>query len=494
MVLKKRYNIQTRLFLPLVSLLWLVVIVLGILMYRHERNVRHDVITTQLHAFNELLINNYGDSTRIADYLGFIDSFFSQTPQDDVLVAIYDGHTGQYIDGIGYRFTPPCVMDLDNDGVLSGADMEIITLDSVGYPLHDVFCYETTFSPDSSLIARTILPYKLSVSKTVVSDAFLWSLIFILLATMTLIAYFTTRHVSRNITLLRDFVNRAANDRDFVSFSEFPDDELGDISRQVVNIYNSRSAAVAAREHEHNMALRAIEERAKIKRQLTNNISHELKTPVGIVKGYLDTILDEPNMDPDARTHFLTKAQGQINRLCDLLNDLSTMTRLEESSATVVSEPFDFYQLVASTIEEVESSGIAGNMKLSMAIPYDCEVVGNRSLLNGMLMNLIKNATFYSRGTEMVIKCIDQDDKFYKFVFYDDGVGVPPESLSHLFERFYRVDTGRSRKTGGTGLGLPIVKSTITAMGGTITVDNREAGGLIFTFTLPRAKQGDSNN
>ncbi|MDE6085226.1 MAG: HAMP domain-containing histidine kinase [Muribaculaceae bacterium] len=488
MVLKKKFNLQTKLFLPLVSLLWLVVIVLGILMYRHERVSRHEIITSQLEAFNKLLINTYGDSTRLSDYLGFIDSFFSQSPKEDVLVAMYDGYTGQYLDGVGYRLTPSCVVDTDNDGVLTGADMEAITLDSIGYSLHDVYCYETTFSPDSSLIVRTILPYKVSVSKSVRTDAFLWIVIFTVLIAMTIIAYLTTRHISRNITLLRDFVNRAANDRDFVSFSDFPDDELGDISRQVVNIYNSRSAAVAAREHEHNMALKAIEERAKLKRELTNNISHELKTPVGIVKGYLDTILDEPEMDNDARTHFLTKAQAQINRLCDLLNDLSTMTRLEESSATVVSEPFDFYQLVAGIAEEVDASGIIGSMKFIMVVPYDCEILGNRALISGMLMNLIKNSSFYSRGTEMVLKCIDEDEKFYTFVFYDDGVGVPAESISHLFERFYRVETGRSRKTGGTGLGLPIVKSTVTAMGGNITVENRESGGLMFTFTLPKAK------
>lgn len=487
MVLKKKFNLQTKLFLPLVSLLWLVVIVLGVLMYRHERISRQEMITAQLEGFNKLLINNYGDSTRLTDNLGFINSFFSNTPQEDVLVALYDGTTGQYLDGIGYRFTPPTIVDNDYDGVISGADLEEITLDSVGYPLSDVYCYKTTFSPDSSLIARTILPYKVSTSKSVVTDAFLWIVIFAVLLTVTVIAYLTTRHISRNITLLRDFVNRAANDRDFVSFSDFPDDELGDISRQVVNIYNSRSAAVAAREHEHNMALKAIEERAKLKRELTNNISHELKTPVGIVKGYLDTILDEPDMDNDARTHFLTKAQAQINRLCDLLNDLSTMTRLEESSATVVSEPFNFHQLVAGIVDEVESSGIISPMKMMMVIPVDCEIMGNRALISGMLMNLIKNSRFYSHGTEMAIKCINEDEKFYTFVFYDDGVGVPPESLSHLFERFYRVETGRSRKTGGTGLGLPIVKSTVNAMGGKITVENRQAGGLMFTFTLPKA-------
>ena len=142
-------------------------------MYRHERTSRHEMMTNQLEVFNKLLISNYGDSTRLSDNLGFIDSFFSHTPQEDVLVAIYDGNTGQYLDGIGYRFTPPNLVDSDHDGVLSGADMEEITLDSVGFPLNDVYCYETTFSPDSALIARTILPYKVSVSKNVATDAFL---------------------------------------------------------------------------------------------------------------------------------------------------------------------------------------------------------------------------------------------------------------------------------------------------------------------------------
>ena len=114
--------------------------------------------------------------------------------------------------------------------------------------------------------------------------------------------------------------------------------------------------------------------------------------------------------------------------------------------------------------------------------------MGNRGLLSAMLMNLIKNAVFYSRGTEIVIKCISTGEHSYTFIFYDDGVGVPAESLPHLFERFYRVDTGRSRRNGGTGLGLPIVKSTINALGGSITVANRETGGLQFTFTLRRPK------
>lgn len=490
MGLKKKFNLQTRLFIYLVSLLWAVVILMGIFLYNHERNIRREMLITQLDMFNTLLLSHYEQGEDINEYIKNIEGYFAKSPLDGIMVAMYDGKTGKYIGGSGYKMELPDMRDRNGDGILNGQDMEWLTVDSIGYKKNDVFYYRSFNSSDSSLLLRTVMPYNVSLSNALASaDTYLWIVMLLVLVSMTAIAYAITHHIARNIKLLRDFVERAANDRDFVTFNEFPDDELGEISRQVVQIYNARSAANAAREHEHNMALHAIEERAQLKRQLTNNISHELKTPVGIVKGYIDTVLDEPDMDNNARTHFLSKAQAQINRLCELLADLSTITRLEESSSSVTTEPLDFNELVHSTVEEAEISGLAGGMKIRVALPFDCIVVGNKSLLSAMLLNLIKNATFYSHGTEITIKCIDTSDKFYSFTFYDDGVGVPADSLSHLFERFYRVDTGRSRRTGGTGLGLPIVKSTVTALGGSINVANRETGGLQFTFTLRRPKQ-----
>jgi len=489
MVLRKRFNLQARLFLTLVSLLWVVFISMGVLWYNHERHARRETLTRQIDFFNSVLLSHYSKGEGLEKYLDYMDGYFADTPLNDMMVAIFDPQTHKYIDGNRYEFELPDIYDTNKDGIVNGVDMEGMTIDSIGFSPDSYFYYRSFLSADSSLLVHTILPYNVSVTQALAIDTFMWIILFVTLMVVTVIAYLTTRHVSRNITLLRDFVTRAANDRDFVTFNEFPDDELGDITRQVVQIYNARSAAVAAREHEHNMALHAIEERAKLKRQLTNNISHELKTPVGIVKGYIDTVLDEPDMDNEARTHFLTKAQLQINRLCDLLADLSTMTRLEESSGVVSIEPLDFRELVSNTVEEVRTSGIAGKMKISMDMPSECVVLGNKTLLSAMLLNLVKNATSYSRGTEMVIKCVDKSDYFYSFVFYDDGVGVPAESLSHLFERFYRVDTGRSRRTGGTGLGLPIVKSTVNALGGSITVANRETGGLQLMFTLRRPKK-----
>ncbi len=128
-----------------------------------------------------------------------------------------------------------------------------------------------------------------------------------------------------------------------------------------------------------------------------------------------------------------------------------------------------------------------GNMKFEYSVPLDCKIMGNYNLLTGMLMNLVRNASAYSGGNLCELIMLEETEMFYKFVFRDNGKGVGEEHISHLFERFYRVDSGRARKAGGIGLGLPIVQSTVTAHGGTITVANRKSGGLAFYFTLHKS-------
>ena len=135
---------------------------------------------------------------------------------------------------------------------------------------------------------------------------------------------------------------------------------------------------------------------------------------------------------------------------------------------------------------DVRESGILGQIEFTYDVPMGLKVRGNVNLLSAMLMNLAKNTANYSCGTTCTLEYLGQTaDDFYKFCFYDDGVGVPEESLEHIFDRFYRIDVGRSRKTGGTGLGLSIVYSTISALGGEIHASNRHDAGLQITFTLP---------
>ena len=262
--------------------------------------------------------------------------------------------------------------------------------------------------------------------------------------------------------------------------------ELGDISRRLVELYHDRIDALRRAGTEHKIALNAVEEKSRMKRQLTNNINHELKTPVGVVRGYLETVLSSPDMDDTMRTHFLQRAQDNVNRLCALLGDVSTMTRLEEGAGNIPTEEIDFHDLVFAVVNDLETGGVLRNMKFTFDIPFNCAVKGNAGLLTGVVTNLAKNAALYSHGTKMCLNITAESDRYYTFNFFDDGRGVDEEHLAHLFERFYRIDSGRARKTGGTGLGLPIVKNTIEALGGTISVNNRPGGGLGFMFTLEK--------
>lgn len=128
-------------------------------------------------------------------------------------------------------------------------------------------------------------------------------------------------------------------------------------------------------------------------------------------------------------------------------------------------------------------------MKFSFDLPIGCLVKANEQLLQAVLLNLTKNAAAYSHGTICHLEMVGEDDNFYTFVYYDDGVGVAPEHLPHMFDRFFRVNAGRSRDTGGTGLGLSIVDVTIKSFGGDISISNRHPSGLQFTFTLQKAKR-----
>ena len=233
--------------------------------------------------------------------------------------------------------------------------------------------------------------------------------------------------------------------------------------------------------------MHAIEERRRVQHQLTNNINHELKTPVGVIRGYLETVLSSDDMDQETQRYFLTRALSNVERLCSLLNDVSTMTRLEEGSRKIIISELNFHDLVYAIKDDLQQSGTLKNMTFEFNIPLKCSVFANPNLLTSALTNLARNAAIHSHGTEMGINLIAESDRFYTFSFWDNGNGVPEEHVPHLFERFYRVEAGRSRKSGGTGLGLPIVKSTVESLGGTISVSNRSAGGLEFRFTLKKA-------
>ena len=231
------------------------------------------------------------------------------------------------------------------------------------------------------------------------------------------------------------------------------------------------------------------EEQIQLKRQLTQNIAHELKTPVSSIQGYLETIVDNDNLPPEKMRLFLERCYAQSNRLTHLLRDISVLTRMDEAANLIDMEKVDLSVLVNNVVNEVASALEEKHITVINSLRPHIQLRGNYTLLYSIFNNLMDNAIAYA-GTNIHINisCFREDENFYYFSFADTGVGVAPEHLNRLFERFYRVDKGRSRKLGGTGLGLAIVKNAVLIHGGTISAKNNPGGGLEFVFTLAKDK------
>lgn len=232
------------------------------------------------------------------------------------------------------------------------------------------------------------------------------------------------------------------------------------------------------------------EEQIRLKRQLTQNVAHELKTPVSSIQGYLETIVTNTNLSPQQLDTFLKRCYAQSNRLARLLQDISVLTRMDEAADTIEMDQVDVGRLVAEIFNEVALQLEEKQDKAVNKLPAGMWVQGNYSLLYSIFRNLTDNAIAYAgSGITICADCFRQDERFYYFSFSDTGTGVPPEHLNRLFERFYRVDKGRSRKLGGTGLGLAIVKNAVLIHGGNILAKNRQGGGLEFLFSLAKRQE-----
>lgn len=491
--MKRNIKYQLRLFLTALICIWAVVLGFAWLQYHIEKDSRREMLKQRVRLAVGNIIDAHEKGRDLKPYMDFVDRYFANSDLCDISITVFDRITGEPTYTIGeLRTAVPSEKDLakaELETYIDGSEITRITDISIGPEKEKIFFYSSRVSPDNQIEVRTYLPYSPEVHRVLHIRTEFWVMILGVGIVGSLLAFLITKHQAKNVALLHDFAQRAATDRDFVPMGDFPSDEIGDISRQIVAIYNSRMQANVRREREHIIALKATDEKNQMKRALTNNISHELKTPIGIIRGYIDMIISQPDMPEEDRIHFLQKTQQNVERIVGMLADLSTMTRLEEASNNISVKNINFHDFIVTLAEDLSTSGLTGDMDFRYVLPTDCTVRGNEGLLTSAITNLVKNARAYSQGTQMGIEMLGRNDNCYTFSFFDNGVGVGEEHLQHLFDRFYRIDVGRSRKSGGTGLGLPIVKSSINSMGGSISVRNRKGGGLEFIFTLPRVKQ-----
>ena len=280
----------------------------------------------------------------------------------------------------------------------------------------------------------------------------------------------------------------------FILFEDYnrkfvmPFNEVSDWQLLVFSIVVMAGLGFLLYRYAHRMDERISREQAekenRLRRELTHNISHELKTPVASILGYTDTILESPDISEEMKRLFIERTNVQAKRLSALLQDISALNRMDYAKDMIAVERVDVAALFADILQETTLAVQRREMSVKNYLPQNIIVRGNRSLLYSIFRNLIDNAVNYAgQGTTIEVSATEQQG-FWLFTFSDNGIGIPAEHLPRIFERFYRIDKGRSRDMGGTGLGLAIVKNAVMLHGGTINVSSRATGGLTFEFTL----------
>jgi signal transduction histidine kinase len=205
---------------------------------------------------------------------------------------------------------------------------------------------------------------------------------------------------------------------------------------------------------------------------------------VASILGYTDTILDNPDISDQTRQQFIRRTNAQARRLTALLQDISTLNKMDYAPQLLQRERVDVAVMVADIIDESQQALADRQMTFHNCLPQDITIVGNWQLLYGIFRNLTDNAICYAGSGTTIELSAQRLSGGWQFTFSDNGIGVGSEHLPRLFERFYRIDKGRSRQMGGTGLGLAIVKNAVQLHGGTITASRNAGGGLRFDFSL----------
>lgn len=224
----------------------------------------------------------------------------------------------------------------------------------------------------------------------------------------------------------------------------------------------------------------------QLKQEMTSNIAHELKTPVSSIRGYLEILLSDKPVDDERRRYFLDRCFRQTLRLSDLIQDVSIINKLEESADLFPRTEVDATEVAKEAIGDLADKAAAAGITIQNNLPA-MPLGGNRELLYCIFRNLVENSIAYAGSNINIVLETYKDSPDHYFIhYYDTGKGVADEYLSRLFDRFVRIDEGRSRQNGGTGLGLSIVKHSVLFHGGEIYARNREGGGLEYFFSLKK--------
>ena len=473
-----RLSYHKRLFLMLLAFFWSIILCFIYFLYTREKQYKTDFLNAQLQLYNTTLLQTIESAPSFEEYvethtLPFEDLRISIISLDGTV--IYDNMlTADSLDNHSKR---PEVADALKKG--EGHNTERLSAS-------DGREYFYSATRGKEFVVRTAIPQSDALKELLKTDwTFLGTMMSISLA-MSILAYFATRRLGKNIERLNRFAAKAEKGESFDEEEPFPNDELGSISNHIVRLYSQWQQTIKDRDIAHEARLREEQEKIRIKRQLTNNINHELKTPVASIQVCLETLLSGINLSEEKRQELIERCYTNNERLRRLLGDVSLITRMEDGSQLISKEAVDINNIINEIADDLAIVPEEERFTLHSNFNEQVVVDGNPSLIGSIFRNLTENAIAYSGGRNIYISLLENNEELCRICFEDDGCGVDEKQLPRLFERFYRVDKGRSRRMGGTGLGLAIVKHAVQFHGGNISVTNRLNGGLRFEFSLKK--------
>ena len=473
-VIKLSYH--NRLLLILLAFLWSIIICFIGFQYLREKQYKSDFLNAQLQLYNKHLLGAMENGLSHEEYIAT-----HEQPFEDLRISIITQAGAVVFDNMlsldsldNHRLRPEVAGAMKKGSAYHIGRLS--TSDGREY------FYSATLG--EQVLVRTAIPYSASLRELLKADwNFLSTMIAISLA-MSILASFAIRRLGRHIERLNRFAAKAEKGEPFDEDELFPNDELGSISNHIIQLYAQLQQTIKDRDIAHETALREEQEKIRIKRQLTNNINHELKTPVASIQVCLETLLSGIHISEEKRQELIERCYTNNERLRKLLGEVSLITRMEDGGQLIGKEPVVINHIINEIADELEIMPDEERFTLHADFKEKVVVDGNLSLIASIFRNLTENAIAYSGGKNIYISLVENNEKSCLIRFEDDGCGVEEKQLTRLFERFYRVDKGRSRQLGGTGLGLSIVKHAVQFHGGTVVASNRKGGGLQFDFTL----------
>lgn len=456
-----KFSFHHKVLLSLLALCWALVAAFTIFQYHREKKFRAELMNMELQMYNDRVIDDMANGEEIASVASRIATPVPNlrlTLIDSNGVVIYDNNDSTPFPETNHNNRPE-VIKARNSGSGYSVGRHSLSDDA------DYF-YSATLLPDGGVL-RSAARYDHILRDFLKADrSFLWIMLTVTIA-VSIAGYFIARRISTSISNLSSFAEKAEKGERIYEAWAFPNDELGNIAGNIVKLY-------VQRDQSHQEAIMQERDKIRLKKQLTNNINHELKTPVASIKICADLLRDHPELPDSKRIEFINRICDDTQRLASMLEDVSSITRMDDGAYLIKKDRINLREVVDGV---VGCESLRTDMTIHSDVP-DIEITGNWQLLESVFRNLMDNAISYSGATEIWIEA----DKRGNFIFRDNGCGIPEEHLPHIFERFYRIDDGRSRKNGGTGLGLAIVKNVVAIHGGCIKASNDN--GLRFDFRL----------